>query len=66
MSEPKEKDKTPERELNKMELSDLSEAEFKTLVIKILTGEGKGRDKFSENFNKEIENVSGDRKHKKE
>ena len=32
----KEQDKTPEKELNKMEISNLSDAEFKTLVIRIL------------------------------
>ena len=37
-----------------MELSNLTDVEFKTLVIKILN-ELLGRvDKFSENFNKEI------------
>ena len=43
--------KTPEKVLNKMEISDLSDAEFKTLVIRML-------DDLSENFNR-------DRKHKK-
>ena len=28
--------KSPEKELNKMEISNLSDAEFKTLVIKML------------------------------
>ena len=32
----KEQIKTPERELNKMEISNLSDAELKTLVIKML------------------------------
>ena len=32
----KEQDKTPEKELNKMEISNLSDAEFKTLVIRKL------------------------------
>ena len=32
----KEQIKTPEKELNKMEISNLSEAEFKTLVIRML------------------------------
>ena len=31
-----EQGKTPEKELNKMEISNLSKAEFKTLVIKML------------------------------
>ena len=32
----KEQIKTPEEELNKMEISNLSEAEFKTLVVRML------------------------------
>ena len=32
----KEQNKTAEKELNKMEISNLSDAEFKTLVIRIL------------------------------
>ena len=36
MAQMKEQIKTPENELNEMEISNLSEAEFKTLVIKML------------------------------
>ena len=36
MAQMKEWIKTPEKELNKMEISHLSDAEFKTLVIRIL------------------------------
>ena len=32
----KEQTKTPEKELNKMEISNLSDAEFRTLVIRML------------------------------
>ena len=32
----KEQNKTPEKELNKMEITNLSDAEFNTLVIRIL------------------------------
>ena len=32
----KEQIKTPDKELNKMEISHLSDAEFKTLVIRLL------------------------------
>ena len=32
----KKQNKTPEKELNKMEISNLSDAEFKTLVIRKL------------------------------
>ena len=36
MVQMKEQNKTPEKELNKMEMSNLSHAEFKTLVIRML------------------------------
>ena len=36
MSQMREQNKTPEKELNKMEINDLSDAEFKTLVIRML------------------------------
>ena len=32
----REQNKTPEKQLNKMEISNLSDAEFKTLVIRML------------------------------
>ena len=36
MAQMKEQNKTPEKELNKMEISNLSDAKFKTLVIRML------------------------------
>ena len=36
MIQMKEQIKTPEKELNKIEISNLSDAEFKTLVIRML------------------------------
>ena len=36
MAQMKEQIKTPEKELNTMEISNLSDAEFKTLVIRML------------------------------
>ena len=36
MAQMKEHIKTPEKELNKMDISNLSDAEFKTLVIRML------------------------------
>ena len=36
MAQMKEQVKTSEKELNKMEISNLSDAEFKTLVIRML------------------------------
>ena len=36
MVQTKEQNKTPEKELNEMEISNLSDAEFKTLIIRML------------------------------
>ena len=36
MPQMKEQNKTPEKELNEMEIANLSDAEFKTLVIRML------------------------------
>ena len=36
MAQMKEQIKTPEKELNKMEISNLSDAEFNTLVVRML------------------------------
>ena len=36
MAQMKEQIKTPEKELNKRDISNLSDAEFKTLVIRLL------------------------------
>ena len=44
MAQMKEKNKTSEKELNKMEISSLSDAEFRTLVIRMLK-------ELSEDFN---------------
>ena len=39
MDQMKEQNKTPEKELNKVEISNLSDTEFKTLVIRFLVQE---------------------------
>ena len=44
MAPMKEQNKTPEKQLNKMEINSLSDAEFKSLVIRILK-------ELSEDFN---------------
>lgn len=42
--------KTQEKELNKMEISNIPDGEFKTLAIRIFTD-------FTENFNKDVGNI---------
>ena len=57
MSQMKEQNSTPEKELNKMEIRNLLDAEFKTLALKVLN-KLKGRvDELSENLHKEIGNI---------
>ena len=51
----KEQDKSPETDLNEMEISDLSDREFK--ITKMLTEVRTATHEQSENFNKETENV---------
>ena len=38
MAQMKEQNKTPEKELNEMKINNLSDAEFETLVIRMLKG----------------------------
>ena len=58
MAQMKEQNKTPEKELSKMEKSNLSDAEFKTLVIRMLkdlSEDLKSKEFQSETKNKLIE-----------
>ena len=49
----KKQDKTPEKELNQMKASKLPDAEFKTLVIRMLNELRERVDELSENLSKE-------------
>ena len=60
MSQMKEQNKTPEKELNKMEINNLLSTEFRTLVIRMLSELRKRVDEISENFNKETGNIKID------
>ena len=51
MSQVKEQNKAPEKELNKMEMSNLPDAEFKMLIIWMLNELRERVDELSENFN---------------
>ena len=57
MDQMKEQNKTPEKELNEIETSNLLGVEFKTLVIKMLNELRERVDELSKNFNKEIGNI---------
>ena len=57
MCQMKTQEKALEKELNKMEISNLLDMEFKTLAIRMLS-ELTGRiDQLNENFNKETGNI---------
>ena len=53
ISQMKEQEKSPDKELNEMEASNLPDAEFKTLVLRMFK-------ELSETFNEEIGNVKKD------
>lgn len=50
-------DKSSEKELNKVEISNLPRKEFKVTILKIFTELGKRMDEHSKNFNKKLENI---------
>ena len=50
-------DKISEKALNKMEISNLPDKEFKVMVIRMLTELGRRMSEHSESFNKEGENI---------
>ena len=48
----KEQDKTSEKELNEVEISNLPDKEFKVTIIKMFTELRRRMDEHSENFNR--------------
>ena len=50
MAQMKEQNKTPEKELNEMEITNLSDTEFKTMIIRMLR-------KLSENFKSRTKDI---------
>ena len=57
LSQLKEQEKTPEKTTNETEINNLTDEEFKTLVIGMLMKLVNKTDEHSENFNKELENI---------
>ena len=57
MFQMKEQNKTPEEELSKLEISNLTNKELKVMNIKRLNRHGRGMDEHSEKFNKELKNI---------
>ena len=65
MSQMKEEDKITEREVNKMDISNMLDRELKVMVIKILTGLEQGAEVLSETLNKGIENIKENQSERK-
>ena len=52
-----EQDKISVKELNKVEISNLPNKEFKVMIIKMLNKLRRRMDEHSENFTKELQNI---------
>ena len=61
MYQMKEQDKTPEKQLNEVEIGNLPEKEFRIMILKMIQDLGKGIEakieKMKEMFNKELEEL---------
>ena len=59
MYQMKEQDKTPEKQLNEVEIGNLPEKEFRIMIVKMIHGLGKRMEakieKMQEMFNKDLE-----------
>ena len=58
----KEQDKTPEKQLNEVEIGNLPEREFRTMIVKMIQDLGKTMaakiEKMQEMFNKDLEEIN--------
>ena len=55
MSQMKEKDKSPEKQLNEVEIGNLSEKESRTIKVKMIQDPRKRMEKMQEMFTKDLE-----------
>ena len=56
MSQMKGKDKTPEKQLNEVEIGNLPEKEFRIMIVKMIQNLGEIMEKMQEIFTKELKN----------
>ena len=56
MSQMKEQDKTPEKQLNEVEIGNLPEKEFRIMIVKMIQNLGEIMEKMQEIFTKELKN----------
>ena len=57
MSEMKGQDKTPEKQLNEIELGNLPEKEFRIMIVKMIQDLGKRMEKMKEMLTKDPEEL---------
>ena len=50
----KEQDKTPEKQLNEVEIDDLPEKEFRTMIVKMIQDFGEKNAEYARNFTEEL------------
>ena len=53
----KEQHKTPEKQLNEVEIGNLPEKEFRIMIVKMIQNLGNRIDKMQETFNKDVEEL---------
>ena len=57
MSQMKGQDKTPEKQLNEVEIGNLPEKEFRIMIVKMIQDLGKTMEKMQEMFAKDLEEL---------
>ena len=57
MSQMKGQDKTPEKQLNEVEIDNLPEKEFRIMIVKMIQDLGKTMEKVQEMFTKDLEEL---------
>ena len=53
----KEQDKSPEKQLNEVEIGNLPEKEFRIIIVKMIQDPGKTMEKMQEMFTKDLEEI---------
>ena len=57
MSQMKGQDKSPEKQLNKVEIGKLTEIEFRIMIVNMIQDIGKTMEKMQEIFTKDLEEL---------
>ena len=61
ISQIKGQDKTPEKQLNEVEIGNLPEKEFRIMIVKMIQDIGKTVEKMQEMFTKDLEEIKKSR-----